>query len=559
MVNVCLIFFMLLNLLKVNKSNQILEINQSNVFYNYVIGFETESIDLVNTAGKLLKTGISKSVFFSDFKCIYLDDFGKIKVELIEPESRQWDSNWDLKFNSEIPNFVIADLRSSLEIAFHENQILNQGELYLRASLPPLVLEDEYSQIALFATVKIYANGIAILSFQFDAEWNRINENDFILDVVNFFQRYFKKIWVDSKMQKIDADIALKNAFEDKFSFAGTYLKGRKIKQLIKEMKRDSQEILDNTFKTEGTHFNLGNEEWLLHQIAGTENNDSWESTLEYCRSIYSNVVSSMIVSHGKLKNNEFHNFIWEGRPSVSLLRFENQPKSKKELFQNFSKSLIKILLRANIVEKISDLPPDLRMFEDYCLHANRSIILFTWLRPNGASDNIWNDPNTLTKLFENQARVEQIEYYNMSIARACSWAHKPSTENHLLNAYQILVNSEKLIHQSSKIGEVIDAISYLIKAFGTLNLISSAKEAARFYLDELKYKLDVIQNRNSRRLTFLFGLVGATSFAEFITYPLVLKLWPMLSKTTAPILSFSITAVLLFIFIKIILSINRK
>lgn len=550
---------MLLSLLKFNKSPQILELNQSNVFYNYSLGLESAKVDLAKTAAKLLKSGISKSVFFSDYKFIYIDELGKTQVEVIKPEGRDWDSNWELKFDSNIPKTIIADLMSSFEIAFHENRISHDSELYLRASLPPLILEDEYSQIPLFASVKIYADGIAILSFQFDATWEGINENDFISDVINMYRRYFKSIWIDAKIQTIDADIALKNAFEDTFSFAETYITRRKIKRLIREMKKDSQKILDNAFNVDGKHFNLGDQDWSLHQIAGTEDNDSWESTLELCRSMYSNVVSSIIVSYEKSKINKFNKFIWQGRPSVSLLRFKNQPQNKKELFQNFSSSMIKILLRVNVLEKNPDLPPDLRMFEDYCLHANRSIFLWTWLRPNGSSDDIWDDPDTCAKLFENQARAEKIEYYNMRFARACAWAHDPLTDSHLLNAYEILVNSERLIHHSSNIGEVSDAISYLVETFGTKSLIPSAKEAARFYLDEIKYKSDAIKNRSSRWLGFVFGLVGVTSFAEFAIYPIIQEIWPTLSKTITPILSFGISVILLLFFIIIILGINKK
>lgn len=551
---------MLLDLLNFKKNSKILEINQSNIFYNYAMGADLSKVDLVKTAAKLLKAGVSKSIFLSDFKYVYLDEFGKAQIEFVKSENRKWDSSWKFELTPKIPTFVAADLISSLEIAFHENQFSYNSELYLRAPLPPIVLDGDYGQIPIFASVKIHSNGIAILSFQFDASWQGLNENDFIYNVVNIYQRYCKSIWVDSRIQQIDADIQLKDAFEDVFSFGDMQVKGKETKKIINEMKADSQKVLDNTLKSEGKHFELGEEDWVLHPIAGSENIDSWESTLELCSSMYFSIIRSMMVSSQKTKQNELNDFIWQGRPSVSLLRFNHQPQNKKELLQNYSKSINKILLRAsNNIDNEPNLPPDLRAFEDYSLHANRSVVLWTWLRAADTLDDAWDEPETQTKLFENQARAEQIEYYNMYIARACHWAHEPPTANHLLDAYEILTNTERLLHQSSKSGEVSDAISYLIDAFGTKSLIPSAKEAAKFHLDRLKYQSDTAQSRNSYWLTVFFGLLGATSFAEFVIYPFIQEIWPALNKNLSPLISFCFSALLLIIFIIIIRVINKK
>ncbi|WP_231573006.1 hypothetical protein [Yersinia similis] len=549
---------MLSNLFKLDRTQRQLRINQFNVFYNYVIGFESANIDLVKTAANLLKTGISNSVFFSDFKCIYMDDSKKIQIDLLKPEGRQWDSSWEIKFNPKIPERIIAELIDSYEIAFHESRVSLNSDIYIRTSLPPLVLEYESEQVALFPSVKVYKNGIAILSFQFDETWEKMKESDFISNVVNIYQRYFKSIWVDAKIQTLDAEVELIHAFEDTFSFGGNYFRGRVVNKLINKMKKDSQKVLDDALQTDGEIFSLGGSDWSLHRIAGTENNDSWEATLDLCRSMYCNAIGNILVLDGKYKRDSFKEFIWQGRPSVSLLRFDTQSKSKKELFHTFSHSMMKILLRTDVAEKVPVLPQDLRMFEDYCFHANRSILLWTWLKPNGSLDNVWDEPNTRSKIFESQARAEQIEYYNMSIARACSWAHDPQSDKHLLHAYETLANSEKLIHHSSCSGEVSDSLSYIIESFGTTALIPSAKEVARYHLDELRYKSDFVRSRRDRWLTFVFGLVGAATLAEFVVHPIIQKIFPMLNKTIAPMFSFFISGFLILSVAIIILVINR-
>lgn len=532
----------MLNPLKFDLPGKTLKVNQANVFYNYALGFGTDRIDLLKTGVALLEKGISQSVFFSDFKLIYIDEFGEKQVEIVNPKGRSWDPSWEIEIDPKIPKSNAVDLINSFEIAFHEKQIQQDDETYLRAFLPPIVLDDEDCQFPLFASVKIYADGIAIVSFQFDGTWDGLDENDFLDDLVNIYQRYFKSIWVDSKIQRLDSDILLTDAFEDKFSIAGTYFQGWKIKRLIKKMKKESQKVLDDAFQLDGELFNFGERDWLLHPIAGAKNDELWESTSELCRSIYCNAISSIIVPLKKDRSGSFQEYIWQGRPSLSLLSFNHQPKNKKELFQNFSCSMSKILLRANGVTKEPDLPSDLRLFDDYCLHANRSILLWTWLKTDNTLDDVWDDPNTPTKIFANQARTEQIEYYNMKVARACSWAHSPSSSNHLFNAYEALTKYESLIYHSSNSGEVTNALSYLLEQFGTAGVVQSAKEAARFYIDELKYQSDTAKNRSDRLLTVCFGLVGTTSLAEFVVHPFVNTALTSLNETIRPLISFGIS-----------------
>jgi len=549
----------MLNLINTYVSDNPLKVNQANVFYNYTLGFGSTNIDLPKTGSMFLKSGIAKSVFFSDYKCIYLDKLGKTQIELIKPEVSNGGSDWKVELSPDIPNYIKDEIAMSCQIAFHETQFQHNGTPYLRISLPPIVLDNEEYQLPLFASVKIYSDGIATLSFQLDASWEALDESYFLSDIVNIYNRCFKTIWVDSNLQKIDAEVVLKNAFEDYFSIGGKGFISWKIKRLINKMKRESQKGLDDSLQAEGHSFQFGNMDYLLHQIAGTENNTSSESTVEQCREIYCHSIGSLLVSQIKDEKTSLSHFMWQGRPSISLLRFERQPDTKKALYKNFSRSISKILLRADKITSFPDLPPDLRAFDDCCLHANRAIFLWTWLRVKNSPKNAWDDAATSPKIFENQARTEQIEYHNMSIARACSWAQEPFSNGHLLHAYKTLARSESIIHQSSNSGEVTDALSYLIGKFGTTGLVSSGKEAARYHLDELKYNSDKAKSHNDSRLTFVFGLVGAASLAQFAVLPFVTQTWPLMNEIHKPIVSFGISGVLVYLVLIIMSLINNK
>ncbi|HFS8461767.1 TPA: hypothetical protein ACH2LV_003461, partial [Vibrio cholerae] len=327
----------------------------------------------------------------------------------------------------------------------------------------------------------------------------------------------------------------------------------------IRKMKSDSQEVLDKSLKVTGQYFHLGGCDWELHQIAGTEDNDSWESTIEQCRSIYINSISSLLVSPEKVGKEPYFSFIWQGRPSISLMRYEDQPETKRELYSDFSRSISKILLRSESIVNLPDLPPDLRPFDDFSLHANRAVLLWGWLKSKHEPLNAWDDPNTCSKVYENQARTEQIEYHNMNIARACSWAQRPTNSNYLLDAYETLAISNSLIHHSSNSGEVTEALSYLIHAFGTASLVEPSKEAARYHLDELKYNSDRARSRSDSWLTFVFGLVGTTSLADFAIHPFVKEWWPTLNSIHSPLVSFGISGGIILLVVIVVWLVNHK
>ena len=540
------------------KKKETLRVDQANVFYNYTIGFDLNRVDLVKTALKLLKTGIAKAVFFSDFKCLYNDEQKKVQIEWIRPQGRQWDPSWEIRFGSKVPEAVATELIHAFAVSFQENGIENsearQLPPYLRAALPPIVLEENDVSVPIFVSVKLFADGIAVLSFQYDATWDGVDVNFFISDIVNLYRHYCKSIWVDSRVQRLDAEELLPNAFESVMSIAGNPLNGWKARRLLRKMRRRSRQVLNESLDAEGRCFDVGNEKWILHELAGSQGKDSWESTMELCRSQYTNVLCKILVPYrNQRKLNVHSNFMWQGRPSISLMRFRNQPASKGELLSRFSSSLSRILMRSAEIDAPSELPPDLRPFGDYCFHGNRSLLLWTWLRLGDAPANAWDDSKTSSMVMENQARTEHIEYYNMRTARACTWAQSPPTEGHLLDAYEILAFTDTMIHHSSQSGEISDALAYLMTEFGTLELVSSGKETARWYLDELRYRSDKSRSRVDRCLVVVFGLVGATGLADFLIRPSLIATWPNLSHEITPILAFGVSGAIVILIIVLI------
>lgn len=509
-----------------------LRVQQVNCFYNYAIGLDVIQVDLLKTAKALLKSGTVRTVCFSDLKAVYLDEHGDLQVEWLRPQGRRWDTSWTIQLNDSLPQHTAEDLIFCLELAFHERRIegdeARQMPPHMRAALPPAVLENDDLTLPVYPWLKLYSDGLMCICFQLDTTWDDLSEENFIGKVVNLFQHYFKSVWVDAALQRIDGELLLPSAFEGEISIGGQRVVDRQTRKLVKKMRQTARTALYNSLSMDGRRFDLHGQPWLLHQIAGSEDKAEWEGTIDLCRSIYANAVASQVVSTDCRKNDGVAGVqLWQGRPSISLMRFDGQPESKDQLFEMYGQSMSRILMRSAVMSDTPQLPPDLRPFNDYCLHGNRAILLWTWLRPCDASDNAWDNPNTRAHLLENQARAEHFEYHNIRIARACAIAEGPPSDEHLVYAYETLANADSVLHKSSQAGEITDALQFLMTAAGTTGLIASGKEQARWYLDERRYQAEKQRSRMDRWLTAVFGIVGAAGLADLVFRPLFQTTYP--------------------------------
>lgn len=533
--------------------NNRLELNQVNCFYNYTAGLDSTDISLFAAATNLLKSRLVNTVFFSDLKCIYYDEGGELHVECIKPKGHQLDQQWTVDLNKELPLDVLSQVGIFLESAFHE-QLIEGAESkntpsFIRAALPPILLENEDYTLPLLPLLKLYSDGVMIVSFQLDTTWQGLSEEYFITDIVNLFHVPFDRIWVHADIQRLDAEQQIPNAFEYEFSFAGESILQKEFGNKFKKMREDSRKLLNESLAKKGKEFDWGKRVWILHQIVGTEDQEGWQGKLELCRSMYINVLAELVKTDRS--NKEIQKaLIWEGRPSVSLMRFNDQPNNKKDLLEKFGSSMSRILVRVPEVPIPPELPPDLRFFGDFCFHANRSVLLWTWVRPEDTPDDAWEDRNNNSLIFANQCRAEHFEYHNMRIARACEIAKSPPCNEALLSAYQVLATYRDTILRSSQAGEITDSLSYLLETAGTISLIESGKEQARWHLDEIRYKSDNRKAAIDSLLAVIFGLIGVSGFAELVVKPLMPIIAPNITEAFSGLVAFMVSGLVVIVFL---------
>ncbi len=270
--------------------------------------------------------------------------------------------------------------------------------------------------------------------------------------------------------------------------------------------------------KAKGRDFDIGGNVWSLHEIAGSQKQEKWESTIDLCRSIHINAISNLIVPGFSRKHERLNEVqLWQGRPAITLMRFKDQPETKDRLLNKFGSALHRILLGPINKYNQLKLPKDLRKFDDYTFHVKRSLLLWTWLKKQRSEEDAWKDASTKTILLEHQGIAEFLEYHNMRLTRACATADSPPSERTLKNAYEILATADSSITYSSQSSEAITALSYFISDIGTRGLIQPSKEKAQWHLDEQRYEVEKTRTRVDRWVAIVFGFVGTTGFADLV------------------------------------------
>ena len=89
--------------------------------------------------------------------------------------------------------------------------------------------------ISLLGITSLSAHEIrpSIVDISFDETLkNGIDESYFISNIVNLYQCYFKSIWIDSRIQRLDAEELLPTSFQNEVSVAGDPIGGWKMKRM---------------------------------------------------------------------------------------------------------------------------------------------------------------------------------------------------------------------------------------------------------------------------------------------------------------------------------------
>jgi hypothetical protein len=221
----------------------------------------------------------------------------------------------------------------------------------------------------------------------------------------------------------------------------------------------------------------------------------------------------------------------WHSKPHIHITKHTGQQETSKKNEKKFSHSYGWILAR--MVGKDRDqgksyLPIDARPFNDFAAYIKYFGSLWVWSNLGLRREKPWELPHDNHLIFENQPKVELLEYGYMLHRRLISLISNYKSSAAILKSQQDLIDLKIDMRETGVYGETRDllidgwndmGVPFLQEQISDSLLLRYAKESS--FEEKRTIRLELI-------LTIAFGLFAAPILAVEIIEPLwkVLMLW---------------------------------
>ncbi|PEW67022.1 hypothetical protein CN448_19020 [Bacillus cereus] len=490
-------------------------IKDYDIWYTYSQYFLNEEIDLEKMAKTLVKLEIADLVVSSSDIAYWIFD-EELCVENVGVKYPK--SNFMTFSKPPNMNQLQAEFyEQAYKFEFHQRnlftEMLNVKNRYIRAFLGKIYLKNEDMVVALYPQVKIYENGVVLLSLRKFCGNDDIPVGDFINNYVNLFTERFQELWMSSGIV-LARELSVLSY--EKLSNKEKKRAYNAIKEGICEL---TQVVED---EEQGFSFKLCNV-----PARGTLNlglvTDTIFEAIEY---------SANVKIEQPLRVERFYELgtYWRGMPFIYLLDYENQPHSTNDLLDEHYYMFSQILNRVSKISQcnIDNLKEDndYRSFDDYKLFINEAVVLWAIAGQSLVSNIKYVDANRGHLIYDKQVQSEMLLY-------VYALYHKL-----FIKSYKENYTTEQVIQYQMKINEMYRDFKYEASHYGEINNLLNA--LSKFGVDDLKESIDnnlklkkeldtLISNKNntifSRVLSILFGILGASSISTNV----VLPIWEMM------------------------------
>lgn len=489
----------------------------SSYFFEELVSSE---ITLGTIAKKLIESNFCPLVFASttDFWFKEKDEVKRSKLEIGTLNMKEFKYSVP---KSIVPIFLkgypLLLLKESSRMWFSEWKLFSEEYRnsfpYIRCFLNPCYLKTDLRTIGLYPQLKLYSNGVFILSFREISSKEPFYIEPFINNDVNLSQLEFDNILIPPEFIKINS-----KGFALDQPLLQILLNRNKIRDSLKEI---DEVIEHNTEEITGDFkFNV------VPISLKTESKFNFEDLIEIIRENLFFVVNppSKRILRRKIHYLTTYRTI---RPSIYILEFENQPNTSLEILEQYGDQLGKIMVRVSDFSQKNFkkfLGENLRKFEDFTLHINEALTLWTFSKKSFEKKEI--DPNRDDIILEKQIQVEAIDHLYMSHRRLFEISSDRNIPyESILDKQNELLNLEELVTDCDKIGKYGE-IDYFIKVAGKeLHWDAVRKSTEKKLKNRSEYSNEErtkLLSRFGNIITFIFGLGSLTIFTTYVIIPIL-------------------------------------
>jgi len=492
------------------------------IWYSYSTYFIEETRDLNAIAISLVQSKLCHLVYNSD-SLIWWNDGKEVREEEVLLNRIGYEPKAKLTFPQGLNGYALEGAYQAASMRFFELHLFNSLYLetfsYIRGFLGACYMKQGERTIALYPQIKLYHNGIIILSFRVISPGIEYPIDSFIENDVNLFKHNTDSIKVPPEWIQLDTRSIFSQPIKGIWNRCKTWNFVKEIDSLIATNIEnvDEQEFsfkvapLDLNNKKGSATMNLD----LLKDIA--------ISSLSHVINHANEGIGFIMKGSGDCK---YHigNY-WIGRPSIYILDFVDQPYKSQEVIDKYKNELGKIMARisGSNSQKFSNfLEKNLRVFDDYSVHMNEALTLWVYSKKGLNNDKEYYDPNRGHLIYRNQVLVESVDFLYM--------CHKRQVERSSLSiiSYKSILTErseilklDDMIKKVSHFGEINDFYAFANKQFNWTEIRTHAEENLKLRAE----CINEVRNKNVRMfgwlITILFGLFGSPNFAVNVIKPL--------------------------------------
>lgn len=490
------------------------------IWLNYSTYFIEDIPPLKNIKELLVKNGFCKNVFSSEDNHLLWKDANTIYEDVLIINKRGHERKAAIKFPNNLKGYNLECVIQSSKMLFDEKDIFNFSYLnsfhYIRCFIDPIYIYENKTLSILYPQLKIYNNGVILITFRIISSKDPISSDDFISKYLNLYRHNFDLIEIPVELLRYAYRASLlKEIINNKFK--GYYF-NKEVNHIDNKIEKNKKIYQNDDFKHElaqvDTIFKVDvlNIDLLQNIIT---------SSLEY------------VLNKGKLLKSIFRNTkyklnignFWLGFPSVYFLEYLNQPLRSNSISKKFKLPLSRLMTRVphdSCKDWEKYLKKDLRPFDDYSVFINEALVLWIFSRKGLESDKEFYDPNRGHLIYNKQVFVESILHFYLSCRRL--------EERSLLKifSYKSLIKEQleviefyKNTQKVTNAGELNDFYEAAINNFNFNELKDYTDERLRIISEISKENRANSYKKIGLVLSIFFGLIGSVTIVEKIINPL--------------------------------------
>lgn len=508
------------------ETNKNMKIIDWNIWHVYSTFFIEEIMPLKEIAELLIKYDFCKNIFSSTKEIFWKED-KNLHKEVMSIQKKGYERKAIATFPYKKIDYNLEGFNQSFKMFFYESDIFNSlyfnSFSYIRCFLEPIYIYEQKSFKILYPQVKIYDNGVVLITYRIISSKKQISTENFIPEYLNLYKHNFDSILLSPGILRLSYRALLLDEIV-MGKFRGHNFK-KKVNSMDKKINNNSVSLKDNfTFNLTpvGTvlEYDVLNINFLQRIIT---------LSLEYVLN------NGKINKFNRRKNGKYKFNIgsyWLGFPSVYLLKYKDQPEFSDSIIEKFSLPLNKIMARVSSIyfkETSKFLGKDLRLLKDYCAFINEALVLWVFSKKGLESDKEFYDPNRGHLIYNKQVFIESILHFYLSCRRL------EERSSSMLFSYKSLIKETLGIVDFYKNTDKISSSGELNYFYKEAIKKLSFKQLQKYTNERLKIISEISkENRiNSYRkiglaLSIIFGLLSSAIIAEKIIIPLwvYLNLW---------------------------------